>query len=585
MPRLLDRLANRLTLRTQWTLLAVAVCSVTVGLAAATSAWIAKREALELTRDRLDTLAGALADQLDNGMFERFREVQNLARLSLVRGRWSEEPLAVREVLEQLQNSLPNYAWIGFARLDGTVHAATQGMLEGASVAERPWFGEGLKGMTVQDVHPAKLLAEKLGPSDDGEPFRFVDVAAPVLSERGTVMGVLGAHLSWTWARDLSRQLLRPVDGKAAIELWVLASDGSVLLGPESDSPPFPPDLLARAADGGAAGLVDESGPEPVMTALAGTRGLAPYPGLGWTVVARQPMSTALASADRLFWSILTVGSLALLLGALFVWRTAARVTSPLRRIVETADRIGRDPSVRSLERIGGSLDAVVLSSTLRALLRRLGSAEAQATSAARERSVAEAEASREAKRLSDQLSAAQDLAARDPLTGLLNRRGFALYAEDAWKGYQRHRRPLAVLVIDIDHFKAINDRYGHATGDCVLSGLGAVVARTLRETDRVARFGGEEFVALLRETEQEGALTLAERLRHAVEDSVRAGSGTDADDVVTVSLGVAVADPDDRDLGDVIERADRALYAAKTGGRNRVAFEAGSAVEEEAAA
>lgn len=147
--------------------------------------------------------------------------------------------------------------------------------------------------------------------------------------------------------------------------------------------------------------------------------------------------------------------------------------------------------------------------------------------------------------------------AATDPLTGLLNRRGFVRQIAQS--------RPGAVLVIDIDHFKAVNDRLGHAAGDSVLCAVAAVLRHLLRAEDVVARLGGEEFVVLLPETDAEAAIAIGERLRAGVEMQVRAGE-------VPITISVGTAGPRDGDTAeDQVHRADMGVYAAKTAGRNRV--------------
>lgn len=147
--------------------------------------------------------------------------------------------------------------------------------------------------------------------------------------------------------------------------------------------------------------------------------------------------------------------------------------------------------------------------------------------------------------------------AATDPLTGLLNRRGFDRERAQAEAG--------AVLVIDIDHFKAVNDRLGHAAGDTVLCAVAAVLRHLLRAEDVIARLGGEEFVVLLPGTDAETALAVGERLRAGVEMQVRAGD-------LPVTISVGTAGPRDGDSGeDQVHRADMGVYAAKTAGRNRV--------------
>ncbi len=164
-------------------------------------------------------------------------------------------------------------------------------------------------------------------------------------------------------------------------------------------------------------------------------------------------------------------------------------------------------------------------------------------------------------------------LAVTDALTGVLNRRGFMQRARIEWERCRRHNRPLAVLALDIDHFKAVNDSLGHDAGDAVLRGIAACLTRDLRPSDVVGRLGGEEFAVLLPETPAEPALALAERLRAAIAATpFRAGSRTIA---VTVSIGAAQTDaeidPARAGFERLLKQADEALYAAKGSGRDRV--------------
>jgi diguanylate cyclase (GGDEF)-like protein len=156
-----------------------------------------------------------------------------------------------------------------------------------------------------------------------------------------------------------------------------------------------------------------------------------------------------------------------------------------------------------------------------------------------------------------------------DPLTRLTNRRGLERAMADERAHAQRTHAPYSVLVLDIDKFKTYNDRYGHLAGDQALSAVAAAFGDALRAVDCAARFGGEEFVALLPGTDIEGALILGERVRRAV----RAKAITHADGVdgvLTVSIGAACALQDEPGEA-LLERADAALYAAKHGGRDRV--------------
>ena len=161
------------------------------------------------------------------------------------------------------------------------------------------------------------------------------------------------------------------------------------------------------------------------------------------------------------------------------------------------------------------------------------------------------------------------EMSVRDGLTGLYNRRHFdeRLSAEHAFA--IRHRTALAVLVIDVDHFKRINDQWGHPAGDAVLQALGRALHDSLRSEDLVARFGGEEFAILCRGIDVEGVRALGERVRRMVESMrIPAGGMTIK---ITASIGVAHNDCGAARAEQLVASADAALYAAKRGGRNRV--------------
>lgn len=156
-----------------------------------------------------------------------------------------------------------------------------------------------------------------------------------------------------------------------------------------------------------------------------------------------------------------------------------------------------------------------------------------------------------------------------DPLTGILNRRGLADHGADLLRLAQRYGTPVAVLVGDIDHFKHVNDTFGHATGDQVLRRVAVLWQGALREVDLFARMGGEEFACVMPHTDGNGARQLAERIRATLAAAPLAeASGVPIS--CTISIGVAEAHADD-DLTTLLSRADAALYHAKTAGRDRV--------------
>lgn len=161
-------------------------------------------------------------------------------------------------------------------------------------------------------------------------------------------------------------------------------------------------------------------------------------------------------------------------------------------------------------------------------------------------------------------------LATTDSLTGLLNRRRMIEQGGAELLRVVRYGQPCALLMLDLDHFKSINDGYGHAAGDSILVTVSAAVGGLLRETDFFGRIGGEEFAILLPQTDRDGAINLAERLRGVVND-IRLGLPDGRVIGVTVSIGVTHLRDSDSRFEDALVRADAALYAAKAAGRNCV--------------
>jgi diguanylate cyclase (GGDEF)-like protein len=162
-------------------------------------------------------------------------------------------------------------------------------------------------------------------------------------------------------------------------------------------------------------------------------------------------------------------------------------------------------------------------------------------------------------------------LAITDPLTGVANRRQLALCGALEVKKAVRHKRPVSVLMVDIDRFKSINDAWGHPTGDRVIQSLARAMVANVRDTDVVGRLGGEEFAVVLPDSEPRGACILAERLRDHVERAagVLSDGGSRVD--FTVSIGVAGLEDGNATFEDILGRADKAMYEAKARGRNTV--------------
>ena len=162
-----------------------------------------------------------------------------------------------------------------------------------------------------------------------------------------------------------------------------------------------------------------------------------------------------------------------------------------------------------------------------------------------------------------------QKLAAMDALTSLMNRRAFTAFMTSELSRCERHGYPLSFALLDVDHFKQVNDMHGHGAGDRVLSSLGELLGRHLRTSDSAGRWGGEEFVVAFTSTDVGGARTAAERLREAIQEMIVLNDAGERIPV-TASIGLATRQPGER-LESLVSRADKAMYGAKTSGRNKI--------------
>lgn len=172
-------------------------------------------------------------------------------------------------------------------------------------------------------------------------------------------------------------------------------------------------------------------------------------------------------------------------------------------------------------------------------------------------------------KRLLTRSRELMDQARTDALTGCHNRRSFNLLADATYARFKRYHDPCALLVLDIDKFKAINDTYGHATGDTVIASLADTCVNTLRKSDIFGRLGGEEFAAIVHTSDLDKAFLIAEKLRIQIEQMrITLANGKELS--ITVSIGLSMMSPEDTSYVEALDRADTALYQAKHNGRNQ---------------
>jgi diguanylate cyclase (GGDEF)-like protein/PAS domain S-box-containing protein len=635
----------------------------------------AERRAVESLRQ----VAVDFRDALDRGMAQQFKEVRVLAQLEPFRR--FDDPEAMRRALDQVQIGFDHFAWLGVTDGQGKVLAAAGGLLDGVDVSKRPWW-QGAKGGQpfVGDVHAA-LLLEKLLPRQN-EPWRFVDFAIPLLDQRGQLQGVFGVHLSWGWARQIKSELIDATMSSHQADALVLGKDGVVILGPsdrEGKKMPIGDEhgqgLRHHEADG-----VD------YFAVSVPSQGYGLYPGLGWTVLVRQPVAVALSDYYGLRRQIILSAILLLAAAVPLSWWLARRMSRPLNELANAiAQR--RHLSEDALPSVGGYREAAMLSHALNDLAHR---------QAVQDRSLAELNASLElrvqartlelhealqlqesserrlrtiadnlpvlisyidaeerlqflnatfrtwlgmepdaalgrpllevigpvlhAQRLpflkgalagvrqrfetrSETNGVARDMLAEyvpdlrpdgsvagvytlatditpfkqvereldqlsrvDPLTGLPNRRQFESRLSESIARTRRNQRTMALMFMDLDHFKAINDTLGHAAGDVVLRAFADRVRGAIRETDQLCRLAGDEFVLILENLHEPQAATLvAEKVLEVVKVPLTL-QGRELQ--LSTSIGIACHDGGAESDVALLGRADDALYAAKSAGR-----------------
>ncbi|WP_239700909.1 sensor domain-containing diguanylate cyclase [Massilia sp. 9096] len=514
---------------------------------------------------RLQQLSLQMRDALDRTLDQATHDVQLLSALPDLRE--ANSPDTARHILENLQRADPDYAWIGIAKPDGKVMAATGGMLENRDVTMRPWFHTGQQKLVTEDYHPAILLGNLLPRSED--PWRFVDIAGPIRDSQGNLRGVLAIHLSWQWARTLARELLTPVIREFGAEILIVRSDGFVLLGPSHLVEQRITTDSLKLAWQGKSGAIEERWPDGQMylTGFSLTGRNLDRPGLQWAVLVRQTESKAMASAHafehRMLW---LSGSLAAVL-AIGAAMLARRIVKPLNVLSGAIEDLAQAPASAApavIPEVGSFHEAHVLSEALRHLV----------DSERRHRDALERMNAELEETVAARTAELHQLVMRDALTGLPNRRALMQLLPEAMARAARLGRLCAVLFLDMDGFKLVNDTRGHEQGDELLRQFATRIRDSIRETDTAVRLAGDEFVVILdmvnerSDAEHKARLLLSQLTRPF---PLHGGSVT-----VGASIGLAVQLPHQRqDPTGLLARADQAMYDAKRKGKGRVSVAA----------
>ncbi|VVM37319.1 hypothetical protein PS645_00088 [Pseudomonas fluorescens] len=524
---------------------------------------IATGQMKQASGNALLSTARSASELLGAQLHERQLEVSLLSRAPLLRRGNLDDP-DILVSMELRSQSRAEYAWMGVAAADGRVRQAVNSLLVSQSVQARPWFQAGLRGAYTGDPHEAVLLAKLLPGNPAGEPLRFIDFAAPILDNRGQVIGVLGAHAHWSWVTRIVDSAVRK-GSMPDVEALIVDHDGKVL---------YPENLMGEqlsnlpTMSGDAATTPGWSVGNGFLTSIVAV----PTPSgtnLTWYIAVRQPLHIALQPARVLFYKLLMLGVAAAIIFALVAYYLALSLSRPIEQLARSAKRVQNQQAgatfslnhpVREIAQLGQSIHGMTQS--LLGKERELQEANASLEATVAQRTAALTQANAELLKL----------ATHDALTGVFNRRRFDEKLAEYSLLFQRTGRTFALLVIDADHFKNINDTYGHDVGDDVLRQLAQVIQNSTRVTDFVARYGGEEFAVLLPGIEvPESPEVVAEKIRAAIAGATFATVGK-----VTVSIGVGLARLSDGTTTALIKRADQQLYEAKRAGRNTVSFNSG---------
>jgi len=513
----------------------ILVLTVTAVLSTTAAATVAQTIKMQIGI-QLAQRARQAADRLDQFIWSRRMELLLLSSQREVFA--GSDRAAVRNALDRLQAAIPMFSWVGFTGPDGTVRAATGGILEGKSIAERPVFKGALGGSFMGDVHDAVLLATLL-PNPTGEPMRFIDISFRVDDEAGELRGVLAAHLSWEWFQDFRRSFISSVGSEGTDLLIVSASDGSVILGPRGTVGTRGSDMLPEGFQpkDGQFQARDAAGAEYLYGAAV-SRGSGDFHGFGWLVLVREPTAGAYAGLTAQRIGLGLVGLVTAIVSAAAGWFLSRRLARPLVELNGKAEALrlgGREPlavetSVREIAGLAESLD-----------------------------------------HLSASLEKMEGIALRDSLTGLHNRAGAKEWLSVSIPLCVRRGWTAAVLALDLDGFKVVNDVYGHEAGDEVLKAVAARFREIVRADELVARWGGDEFAIVLIDTDDSGgelAAAVAGRILESMRTSVPwEGHALD----VGCSIGGAVWNLSSGASWEaVLSRADDALYRSKRAGKRR---------------
>jgi diguanylate cyclase (GGDEF)-like protein len=508
-----------------------------------------KRALTEKLNEELLGVTSQAAREVELWIKERFFDVrvfagsfevtENLARVTGRTGRSTGDRQAIARIndyLRSVQDPFPDYEEFTVLDREGQFVASGSG-----DVTPMALSGDWLANVERRQ----QLIGEPFW--DDSLGKAVVMTAIPIYDlPTSAFLGVWTAKVSLDSVHAFATRFAPGESG----QIFVVTNSGDFITSSRANSAEVMAtafeegilDVLSTAEDA-TASYRDRSGTPVVAT-------LEPVPRADWSVVAELPRAEAYAQVTRLRnFAVLLVLGLFVVVG-LIAYVLGLLIVRPLDRLTKGASEVaGGDLSV-DLPVLGGG-EVGYLTEVFNNMVARLRAGREELDDAN--------------ETLRDQNEELERLSVTDGLTGLYNRRHLMTSLDAEERRAKRHSRPFAMLMIDVDRFKKFNDKFGHLAGDDVLAGVASVILECTRKVDCASRYGGEEFAVMLSESDLEGAVEVAERIRSTLAE--RAYEGT----TVTVSIGAAEFPVDGETPEEVIANADAALYRAKRQGRNRV--------------
>nr|WP_319526816.1 sensor domain-containing diguanylate cyclase [Pseudomonas laurentiana] len=500
-------------------LLAAATALITLGNALYSSYRVQRQQLIDNTLEANRIYAAKLAASTDQFLHSA---QQQLAYSAGMMSKPDGLGRAVEEV-ERLKSQTDSFNSVTVADATGKVIAISPETIQ-------------IVGNTLTSVNAQRALTEQK--PFISQPFvsfagnLVVFISHPIVSDTGTYLGFIGGTI-YLKQKSMLHSLLGSHFYTDSSYIYVVDENRRLLYHPDANriGEAVGPNTVIDAVIRG------ESGKSQVVNtaSVEMLAGYAPITSAHWGIISQQPIETSLLALNTLMLNmlkgILPVG----LLGMFAIWWLARLISRPLGQLADCAKNMDSPEAQGKIREV----KSWYFESTQikRALLLGISL-------------------------LQSKIGKLNKDAQTDPLTGLLNRRAMAQVLET----YRSEQTAFSVVVLDIDHFKRVNDTYGHDTGDKVLVQLSKIMQKHSREADSVCRVGGEEFLILLPGTSLEAAGNFAERLRLAVEQASMALIGH-----ITISLGVAHWPDDAKELSETLKLADDRMYQAKQLGRNRV--------------